>query len=281
MRAREGDERRGRRARRLRRCARRGQRRPRDARQLEDARRSTAHHDPDHPHPGRRADRRRVHGRRTYLDLGSDTLAVSELVARDLSNRDLSASMLGLVDLRREQLERAREAEIVLPFVVTGKSDQLAGWISAITAQRADVAKFRAAATPSARAAFEKVRAHAAAGRPHARGRRDTLPTAFPEGRDVARLLLLGVAGQRGVSRIRRRHGAEGDRHQGCRTRVGRAERGPLVRPRRQRPGAARPDPHLDHDPFGEPVAAHADRGGAGRRGEPAAAPGRHARPRR
>src|SRR5262249_16153761 len=45
------------------------------------------------------------------------------------------------------------------PFVVTGESDQLANWVSAITAQRADVAKFRAAATPAARAAFEKVRA--------------------------------------------------------------------------------------------------------------------------
>jgi len=94
----------------------------------------------------------------TYLDLSSDTLAVSELVARDLSNRDLSASMLGLADLRREQLDSAREAEIVLPYVVTGQSDQLTNWISAITAQRADVAKFRAAATPAARAAFDKAR---------------------------------------------------------------------------------------------------------------------------
>jgi signal transduction histidine kinase len=94
----------------------------------------------------------------TFLDLGNDTLAVSELVARDLSNRDLSAGMLGIVDLRREQLDNAREAEVVLPFVVTGSSDQITNWVSAITAQRSDVAKFRAAATPAARAAFDKVR---------------------------------------------------------------------------------------------------------------------------
>ena len=115
----------------------------------------------------------------TFLDLGNDTLAVSELVARDLSNRDLSASMLGLVDLRREQLESAREAEIVLPFVVTGQSDQLANWVSSITAQRADVAKFRAAATPAARAAFEKVRATPPPDDLMRAADGNTLPTAF------------------------------------------------------------------------------------------------------
>ncbi|HZP30781.1 MAG TPA: nitrate- and nitrite sensing domain-containing protein, partial [Acidimicrobiia bacterium] len=117
----------------------------------------------------------------TFLDLGNDTLAVSDLVARDLSNRDLSASMLGVVDLRREQLDSAREAEIVLPYVVTGSSDQLANWVSAITAQRADVAKFRAAATPSARAAFEKVRATPPPDDLMRAADGNTLPTAFPK----------------------------------------------------------------------------------------------------
>jgi signal transduction histidine kinase len=117
----------------------------------------------------------------TYLDLSSDTLGVSELVARDLSNRDLSASMLGLVDLRREQLDSAHEAEIVLPYVVTRQSDQLTNWISAITAQRADVARFRAAATPAARAAFDKARSTPPPDDLMRSQDANALPSAFPK----------------------------------------------------------------------------------------------------
>ena len=116
----------------------------------------------------------------TYLDLGNDTLAVSELVARDLANRELSTSMLSAVDLRREQLENAREAEVVLPDVVTGSSDQVANWVSAITAQRADVAKFRAAATPASLAAFDKARATPSPD-DLMRPADGSLPTAFPK----------------------------------------------------------------------------------------------------
>ena len=113
--------------RRLGRRARRGRRRTGNARQLAQPRRPAARstigptrrtrstpRPPTRPPPARRTS-----------TSATTRSAVSELVARDLSNRDLSASMLGLVDLRREQLESAREAEIVLPYVVTGQSDQL------------------------------------------------------------------------------------------------------------------------------------------------------------
>ena len=238
--------------------ARRGQRRPGHARQLAHPRRPAPLdvHSTRNQVDGRTAEA--ANAGATFLDLGNDTLAVSELVARDLSNRDLSASMLGLVDLRREQLESAREAEIVLPFVVTGQSDQLANWVSAITAQRADVAKFRAAATPAARAAFEKVRATPppddlirAADGEHA-------PDRVLEDPDVARLLLLGLAGQGGLPRSRRRGGAEGHRLEGVGARVRRAERRAVVRARRQRPRAARARADLDDDPIRQPLAAGA-----------------------
>src|SRR5262249_16603016 len=115
-----------------------------------------------------------------YNNLIDNTLDVSERMARDVSDRQLSDSMLGIVDLRTEQAQSARDAMIVMPYLVTGSSTQFNDWIASLTAQDAAAAKFLAAATPQERDAFTRLRAesspddafHATAG---------SVPDAFPK----------------------------------------------------------------------------------------------------
>jgi methyl-accepting chemotaxis protein len=115
-----------------------------------------------------------------YGTLVDDTLDVSERMARDVSDRQLSDSMLGIVDLRAEQAASAQDAMIVMPYLVTGSSTQFNDWIAALAAQDNATAKFLASATPSEREAFTELRAapspddpfHASAG---------SVPDAFPK----------------------------------------------------------------------------------------------------
>ena len=115
-----------------------------------------------------------------YGTLVDDTLDVSERMARDVSDRQLSDSMLGIVDLRAEQAASARDAMIVMPYLVTGSSTQFNDWIAALTAQESAAAKFLASATPSESEVFTELRAahqpedafHASAG---------SVPDAFPK----------------------------------------------------------------------------------------------------
>jgi len=94
-----------------------------------------------------------------YGNLIDDTLDVAERMAIDVSDRQLSDSMLGIVDLRTEQAASARDAMIVMPYLVTGSSTQLNDWIASLTAQEAAAAKFVASATPAERDAFAQQRA--------------------------------------------------------------------------------------------------------------------------
>src|SRR6185369_1032708 len=94
-----------------------------------------------------------------YGNLVDDTLDVSERMALDVSDRQLSDSMLGIVDLRAEQAASARDAMIVMPYLATGSSTRFNDWIASLTAQDAAAAKFLASATPSEREAFTTLRA--------------------------------------------------------------------------------------------------------------------------
>ena len=94
-----------------------------------------------------------------YGNLVDDTLDVSTRMALDVSDRQLSDSMLGIVDLRSEQAASVRDAMIVMPYLVTGSSTQFNDWIASLTAQDAAAAKFVASATPSEREAFTRLRA--------------------------------------------------------------------------------------------------------------------------
>jgi HAMP domain-containing protein len=114
-----------------------------------------------------------------YGDLDDEVLDVAERLARDIGDRQLSVSMVGIVDLRREQAASARDAMIVLPYLATGSSTQFNAWIASLTAQDAAAAKFLASATPAERAAFQKLRAESS---PESAFRLSagSVPTAFP-----------------------------------------------------------------------------------------------------
>ena len=121
-----------------------------------------------------------------YGNLVDDALDVSERMALDVSDRQLSDSMLGIVDLRREQAASARDAMIVMPYLVTGSSTQFNDWIASLTAQDAAAAKFVASATPNEREAFtQAARGVVARGRRSARPS-GSVPDAFPTGQHHA-----------------------------------------------------------------------------------------------
>ena len=115
-----------------------------------------------------------------YGNLVDDTLDVSTRMALDVSDRQLSDSMLGIVDLRSEQAASARDAMIVMPYLVTGSSTQFNDWIASLTAQDAAAAKFVASATPSEREAFTKLRAESSPEDTFARSV-GSVPDAFPQ----------------------------------------------------------------------------------------------------
>lgn len=115
-----------------------------------------------------------------YSNLDEDVLDVSERLARDVSDRQLSDSMLGIVDLRREQAASARDAMIVLPYITQGSSTQFNEWIASLTAQDAASAKFLASATPEERSAFERLRAESLP-EDSVRASAGNVPAAFPK----------------------------------------------------------------------------------------------------
>jgi len=114
-----------------------------------------------------------------YSGLTADSLAVSDRLARDVADRQLSESMLGIVQLRRAQAASADDAMVVLPYLVTGSSTQFSEWTNSVKAEDDATAAFLASATSDQRAAYDKASAdlpddafRAAAG---------ASPTAFPK----------------------------------------------------------------------------------------------------
>jgi HAMP domain-containing protein/anti-sigma regulatory factor (Ser/Thr protein kinase) len=92
-----------------------------------------------------------------YSGITADAVDVSARLARDVDDRQLSDSMLGIVSLRREQASAADDAMIVLPYLVTSNTTQFSSWITAIREQDDASAAFLASATPEQRAAYERV----------------------------------------------------------------------------------------------------------------------------
>ena len=135
-----------------------------------------------------------------YSNLDDDVLDVSERLARDVSDRQLSDSMLGIVDLRREQAASVRDAMIVLPYITAGSSTQFNEWIASLTAQDAASAKFLASATPAERSAFEQAARGVVARRQRSRERRQC-PGRVPEGHHHAGGVLRELAQEAGLPR--------------------------------------------------------------------------------
>lgn len=113
-----------------------------------------------------------------YAGLTGEAIDVSARLARDTEDRRLSDSMLGIVNLRREQAENAREAMIVLPFLVTGTSTQFNDWVTSVEAQKAALDAFLSSASPAERAAFTRVRGEIADD--SFRSAVGSAPTSFP-----------------------------------------------------------------------------------------------------
>jgi len=95
-----------------------------------------------------------------YVSLADDAVGVSALVARDIDDRALSERMAGIVELRRERAEAAREAMIVLPYLATGTSTQFSDWVASREAQDAARRAFVSSASPAEQAAFLRLRDH-------------------------------------------------------------------------------------------------------------------------
>ncbi|GMU77886.1 MAG: hypothetical protein AMXMBFR46_06840 [Acidimicrobiia bacterium] len=93
-----------------------------------------------------------------YAGLTDETIDVSARLARDVDDRQLSDALLGIVSLRREQAGHAREAMVVLPYLVSGSSTQYTDWVAAVESQDAALDAFLGSASPEARSAFLRAR---------------------------------------------------------------------------------------------------------------------------
>ncbi len=116
-----------------------------------------------------------------YSDPATSSLNAAAAVARDIKDRNLSTSLLGIVDLRRSQLANAAEASIVVNWILDGHGD-VAGWDAAIHDQATALSDFNQTATPAEAHAYQR-----AVGPPPPDPVRSTtpgvLPTVFPAAR--------------------------------------------------------------------------------------------------
>ena len=117
----------------------------------------------------------------TFTDLADRSLTTAAAVARDIKDRDLSTSLLGIVDLRRSQVSNADEASIVVNWILGDPSD-VAAWDAAIHDQATATSDFAETATAAEAHAYQQ-----AVGPPPADPVRSTtpgtLPSAFPSTR--------------------------------------------------------------------------------------------------
>jgi HAMP domain-containing protein/anti-sigma regulatory factor (Ser/Thr protein kinase) len=113
-----------------------------------------------------------------YGEMAANAVDVSARLARDVTDRRLSASMLAIVELRREQVTAADEAMIVVAYLASGASTQFGDWVTAVGLQDDNVAAFRATGSADERAAFEQARRRMP--RDRFREAAGTSPTKFP-----------------------------------------------------------------------------------------------------
>ncbi len=113
-----------------------------------------------------------------FTTLANEASAAAAAVARDVSDRSLSTSLLGIVDLRQGQVATATEASVVVNWFL-GHPGDVASWDAAVHDQLLAQDAFSQTATPAEAAAQVT-----AVGPPPTDPMRSTapgaLPTAFP-----------------------------------------------------------------------------------------------------
>ncbi len=96
-----------------------------------------------------------IEGETSQLNaVGASALAAASRVAREVEDSTLATSLLAIVDLRRQQLEIAKEATVVIEHLA-GESPDVARWITAITEQGAQARLFAETASTAERGAYE------------------------------------------------------------------------------------------------------------------------------
>ncbi|HEY6316306.1 MAG TPA: ATP-binding protein [Acidimicrobiia bacterium] len=112
-----------------------------------------------------------------FTNLANESMVAANSVARDISDRSLSTSLLGIVNLRQGEVAAATEASIVTNWYL-GHPGDVASWDAAVHDQTLAQQSFQQTATPAEAAAEAK-----AAGPPPPDPLRSTaagvLPTAF------------------------------------------------------------------------------------------------------
>ena len=113
-----------------------------------------------------------------FTNLANEAIVAANSVARDISDRSLSTSLLGIVNLRQSQVAAATEASVVVNWYL-GHPGDVASWDAAVHDQTLAQQTFQQTATP-AEAAAEAKAAGTAPPDPMRSTTPGVLPTAFP-----------------------------------------------------------------------------------------------------
>ena len=113
-----------------------------------------------------------------FTSLADQSIVAAAAVARDVKDRDLSTSLLGVVDLRRAQVAAADEASIGVTWLLGGTGN-VAGWDAAVHDQDTATNAFFATSTP-AEAHAERAAVATPPSDPLRSNAPGVLPSAFP-----------------------------------------------------------------------------------------------------
>ncbi|HEV2309275.1 MAG TPA: ATP-binding protein, partial [Acidimicrobiia bacterium] len=114
-----------------------------------------------------------------FTNLANESMVAANSIARDVSDRSLSTSLLGIVNLRQAQVAAATEAAVVTNWYL-GRGGDVASWDAAVHDQTLALESFQQTAT-SAEAAAEAKAAGPALPDPLRSSVPGVLPTAFPD----------------------------------------------------------------------------------------------------
>ena len=87
-----------------------------------------------------------------FTNLANESMVAANSIARDISDRSLSTSLLGIVNRRESQVAAATEASVVTNWFL-GHAGDLASWDAAVHDQTLAEQSFRQTATPAEAAA--------------------------------------------------------------------------------------------------------------------------------
>ncbi len=111
-----------------------------------------------------------------FTNLADEAMVAANSIARDISDRSLSTSLLGIVNLRESQVAAATEASVVTDWFL-GHTGDVASWDAAVHDQTLAEQSFQQTATPAEAAAEAK-----AAGPVLPDPMRSTVPGVLPTG---------------------------------------------------------------------------------------------------